>query len=383
MIWNDGPAFELHLTPEGAPAVALRSICSLGSGGGGSGGSSTQTTQQQSSSGPPQFILGGLQKGVGDLSRLYDANPTAPAYYPGSTVAPFSSTTQSALDALIARGTNGSPVNTSAQTLNKDTTGGAYLDLTNNPYYQKAISDSLEPGTRNFNDKILPAITSQFAMSGRGNSGAHESAVMDATDILARAQAGAGAAAGVTGYNAERGLQNSASLLAPTLAATDYTDINNVGGAGQTIDNHKQANIDADVSRYNYNNNAQWDYINRYLASLNAGYPGGESTGTSTSIGTRTNPSNSGSSILGAGMGLAGLGLQAYSAFSDPRLKNDHGVIGRTHDGQPLHLFHYKGDPRPQIGLMADEVERVKPDAVSRHESGFRVVDYSKALGLF
>lgn len=378
MTWNDGAPFELHLVNEDAPAVARRSICSLGSGSGGGGG---QMTQQKSSSGPPEFLEPYLKEGVGALSNLYHANPNAPAYYPGQTVAPFSTQTQSAIDALGARGANGSPVTASAQNTNMATTGGQYLDLQNNPYFQKALTDSLEPSTRNFTHSILPAITSQFASAGRGNSGAHESAVMDASDILARAQAGAGATAGTAAYNNERSLQQGATALAPGLANQDYIDINQLGSAGQTVDNQAQAKIDADVTKYNYGNNAQWDYINRYLASLNGGYPGGQTTGTQMT--ERSNAGNGFSSMFGGAMGLAGLGLQAYSAFSDPDLKDDIAVIGHTHDGQPLHLFKYKGDDKPTIGLMADEVERVKPDAVSRHESGFRVVDYSKALGLF
>lgn len=356
------------------------------SGGGQQQQPQQQTTQTQSSSGPPAFIQPFLQRGVQKLEDLFNANPNAPKYFPGETIAPFSGETQSAISRLAARGAGGSPVVGSAQQNNYDTTSGKFLDLKSNPYFQDALTASLEPSTRNFNNSVLPAITSQFAMSGRGSSGAHESAVMDSADILARAQAGAGATMGANVYNNERGLQRDAVNAAPALANQDYIDINQLGSAGQTKDNQAQAKIDESIARYNYDNNSQWDYINRYLASVNGGYPGGEYSGTSNTYGMRTTPgSNTFANIFGSGLGLAGLGLQAYSAFSDERLKDDIKPVGKLNDGQTVYSYRYKGDDITQIGLLAQEVEKVRPEAVSVDPaSGFKKVHYGVATaGLF
>ncbi|TGR84575.1 tail fiber domain-containing protein [Mesorhizobium sp. M2D.F.Ca.ET.223.01.1.1] len=85
--------------------------------------------------------------------------------------------------------------------------------------------------------------------------------------------------------------------------------------------------------------------------------------------------------ILGGlfGLGSAFLGNPALS-FSDRRLKTDVKKIGKTTDGQNIYAYRYKGDNRPQIGLMAQEVERKHPGAVVEI-GGFKAVDYSKALG--
>jgi len=64
--------------------------------------------------------------------------------------------------------------------------------------------------------------------------------------------------------------------------------------------------------------------------------------------------------------------------FSDRRLKTDIAKIGETFDGQPIYSFKYKGDPRTQIGLMAQDVEKTHPDAVGL-AAGFKTVDYGKA----
>src|SRR6185437_1782596 len=101
---------------------------------------------------------------------------------------------------------------------------------------------------------------------------------------------------------------------------------------------------------YNYNSNAQMNYISQYLSMLNGGYPGGETTSTGQSQSYQ--PTNSFGSILGAGMGIAGLGLQAAPlfGFSDYRLKEDISEpIGSTRDGIPIRLWKYKGDPTPRV----------------------------------
>ncbi len=69
---------------------------------------------------------------------------------------------------------------------------------------------------------------------------------------------------------------------------------------------------------------------------------------------------------------------QPTGFFSDERLKEDAEQIGKTNDGQPIYRFRYKGDPRYQIGLMAQEVAQDHPDAVGKHD-GYLTVDYKAA----
>ena len=57
--------------------------------------------------------------------------------------------------------------------------------------------------------------------------------------------------------------------LAPQLAAQDYVDINAIGQAGGMQDAYSQAQINADIDRYNYGINAPWQYLNQYVALLN------------------------------------------------------------------------------------------------------------------
>ena len=44
-----------------------------------------------------------------------------------------------------------------------------------------------------------------------------------------------------------------------------------------------------------------------------------------------------------------------------------------------VYTFRYKGDPTTHIGMMAQEVEKVHPEAVGS-AMGFKTVDYKKAV---
>jgi hypothetical protein len=67
-------------------------------------------------------------------------------------------------------------------------------------------------------------------------------------------------------------------------------------------------------------------------------------------------------------------------ALSDARAKKDILPIGKAHNGLPLYAFRYRGDDKPQIGLMAQDVEKVNPGAVVTTASGLKAVDYGRAL---
>lgn len=77
---------------------------------------------------------------------------------------------------------------------------------------------------------------------------------------------------------------------------------------------------------------------------------------------------------------FGGLFSMAGSIFSDERLKEDVEVIGKTDDGLKIASYRYKGDDRPQIGFIAQDVAAKKPHAVKRHPSGFLMVDLGKAM---
>lgn len=82
----------------------------------------------------------------------------------------------------------------------------------------------------------------------------------------------------------------------------------------------------------------------------------------------------------GALSGSTTTARQPGGFFSDSRLKEDIEKVGELHDGQPIFKFRYKGEPKEatKIGLMADEVEHDKPEAVGL-AGGYRTVNYDEA----
>ncbi len=66
---------------------------------------------------------------------------------------------------------------------------------------------------------------------------------------------------------------------------------------------------------------------------------------------------------------------------SDRRLKADIERIGALPNGIGLYTFRYAWSEERFVGVMADEVAAVLPAAVSRHDSGYLMVDYGRLLG--
>lgn len=76
-------------------------------------------------------------------------------------------------------------------------------------------------------------------------------------------------------------------------------------------------------------------------------------------------------------------GELGMTMMSDRSTKENIVRIGDHPIGIGLYLFDYKPEFRDawghgrQLGVLADEVERVMPDAVSMHTDGYRRVDYA------
>ncbi|MGB6768926.1 MAG: tail fiber domain-containing protein, partial [Methyloceanibacter sp.] len=66
---------------------------------------------------------------------------------------------------------------------------------------------------------------------------------------------------------------------------------------------------------------------------------------------------------------------------SDVRLKHDVTMIGRLDNGIGFYRFIYNGDDKVYVGVMAQEVQAVMPQAVVRGRDGYLRVFY-ETLGL-
>lgn len=194
--------------------------------------------------------------------------------------------------------------------------------------------------------------------------------------------------------SAANSLFNASGSTASGVAGLKQTDMDNllkaINASGQLPGLYTGA-ATAQYGAANEGNNQQWNQSERWLRNLlGISGLGSQSTGSGTT--TRTQGESTMGNIIGGGAGLAGLltslfggggaggagALAGLLALSDERTKENKEEIGELHDGQKVYSFNYKGDARPQIGLMAQEVERIRPEAVTEI-AGTKFVDYRKA----
>jgi hypothetical protein len=142
-----------------------------------------------------------------------------------------------------------------------------------------------------------------------------------------------------------------------------------LAGAGAAQQGQQQNVLNANTQ--NAQQQTMWPYQNtQWLASILGGLGplmGGTSEGEQ-----KTSQSSGAGSWIGPAISMAAM------MFSDRRVKEDVHEIGKTNDGQPIYKFKYKGDPRTQIGLMAQDVEKKHPESVGSL-GGIKTVDYDTA----
>lgn len=181
-------------------------------------------------------------------------------------------------------------------------------------------------------------------------------------------------AAGQTSQNAyntnlQRSLQ--ATGMAPALSDAYYRPLERQEEVGQARTQQAQAQLAADIMANQQAQAAPIDALNNYL-SLTSGLGGQFGTSMATS---EQNPG-----LLGTlGFGLQGAGLLgSLFNFSDRRLKENIRRVGATDAGLPVYTYNYKGDTTAQMGVMADEAEKIAPHAVTTHPNGYKMVNYGE-----
>ena len=86
---------------------------------------------------------------------------------------------------------------------------------------------------------------------------------------------------------------------------------------------------------------------------------------------------------MGGLMGLANTGMQAYTTFSDINMKENIKEIGVLNNGLKVYSYEYKPKFKDiaghgsHVGVMAQEVEKVIPEAVTTMSNGYKAVNYA------
>jgi hypothetical protein len=194
---------------------------------------------------------------------------------------------------------------------------------------------------------------------------------------LANQQAGL-SSAGIRGSAADR-LRGLATDQESD-AFRDYALKADIGSQKQA---RSQALLDQAAADWQYKEDEPVRDLNLRLAALGMSPYGKTETSTKTTSGG-DNPNRTDWATVGlGGMKLLG-GL--FSMFSDDSAKTDKEKVGELDNGLGVYAYRYKNDPKSYpktVGLMASEVEKVKPQAVKRMpgKKGKKIVDYANAMG--
>lgn len=115
-------------------------------------------------------------------------------------------------------------------------------------------------------------------------------------------------------------------------------------------------------------------YIEKLLGLTGVGFnAGNQMTGAG-------NTSQSQSTGSGSSWDMPGIGkfIGSVIAGSDRRLKNSIEKVAQLKNGLNVYSFKYHGDDETFIGVMADEVAVVQPEALGPIVHGYQTVDYAK-----
>ena len=152
--------------------------------------------------------------------------------------------------------------------------------------------------------------------------------------------------------------------------------------AGQNAYSQDLAN---QINAGNFENQAQQNYINQLLSALQGSASGyekamdkysAESNAAANSYAARQQAANNRLALINGSMQAAG---QAAGAMSDIRLKENIKPVGKLDNGLTVYCYNFIGENKPQIGLIAQEVREVKPEAVVEREDGYLAVRYDIA----
>ena len=374
------------------------------------GGTKVSTTTSEPWEEQKPYLTGGFS----EAKRLYEQG--MPSYYQGETLADFTPGEQAAQQATMGyamgpraagmqAGAEGSLMGTlrggqAAQNwggqLARPLTQGAYGSLT--PYNQGQYADLLAgnvrrgPGTpygemesaltqgvtSNLQQNILPGIRSQQVQyqpggSSRANlvqnqaiakavqsgltkpladmySGAYQTAQ---GMRMPAAQMGIGQQQYGMGYGLQgMGAQQASMGQYPSIMDAPFSLYNRMGQVGAQRRGMNQEMINQDMARYNYDANAPQQALANYMNTISGDYGGTT---------TQTTPGPSG---FGQMTNLIGAVAPIAAAWmSDVRVKENITPDGEW-KGHNAYQFNYIGDNVRQRGLLAQEVEETRPDAV-------------------
>jgi len=201
----------------------------------GGGGNTRQVTQTTSA---PAYAQPFLEYGLSEAKNIYQNKPS---YYPGQTTIGFSPESEMALAGTRQMALDGSPLIPAVQDVVMQNLMGT------NPLMSAAFQPAVQQ------------VQAQAAKAGRYGSGYQQGAL--------------GAALAPMAYQA----QQDAIAMAPAVREFGFADLNTLAGVGGAREAQSQAELQADIDRYNFEQNQDQLALANYMATVQGGTVGGQS----------------------------------------------------------------------------------------------------------
>jgi len=264
-----------------------------------------------------------------------------------------------------------------------------------NPYLDRVATGLTERSNRNLNENILPGINRSANMVG-GYGGARQG--------LAQGKAIGDSQAGLdstianmysNSYENEANRRNQAALTAQGLSSQmEMARMSNQTNNTNSLRNFYSTNRGQDLQEllagsglmqqgnagllgqgqgiWGLGQQEQGADQNQlsWLSSILGPYSGLGQSGTGSQQ-YQYNPS-----MQWAGTAAQVAGIMASAMMSDASLKENIKRVGKTDEGLGVYTYNYKGDQTPQMGVLAQEVEQKKPEALGPTIGGFKSVRY-------
>ena len=204
-----------------------------------------------------------LSYGLSEAQKLYQGG--GPQYYGGQTYVSPSQTTQTGLQALEARASQGNPLLQSAQGQLQNTISGGYLQ--GNPFFQGAFQPAAQAAQSKF-EQTLGDVGSAASKAGRYGGGAMNTLQERASGQFAKSLADTAGQLAYRNYADERAAQQAATMAAPAISQADYQDIQNMLKAGQLREGYTGAQQQADINKFNYQQTQPQQNLATFLSSV-------------------------------------------------------------------------------------------------------------------
>jgi hypothetical protein len=199
-----------------------------------------------------------------------------PGVYQGDRYVKPSAETKAALLSAYNTATGTNKLLTEAVSQQEKTIGGDYLGL--NPFFTGAFAAAKTPIEEAFQQQIQN-ITSQASRAGRYGSGAAQQLQERAATGLARELSNIGGTLAFRGYESERGRQEAASALAPSLSQARYADAEKALRVGQIQEGYTQAENLGKMQKFQEEEMAPYIRLQTFLSGM-SGIPTGQTVST-------------------------------------------------------------------------------------------------------